>query len=238
MRVAKKISHEQVSGPAVIVACRVMEPELEYVRRGSDNVEVRYVDQGLHRTPRKMAESVQEQIDAVRDYAARVVLGYGLCSNGIAGVTAREQGLIVPKCHDCIAFFLGSLAAYRESFETRPGTYYLTPGWVAEKKDPLGIMQEEYAPKFGHETAQWVMEEELKHYTHIALIDTGVADIVPLRRRAEENAAYFKKGYQEIKSEGLDLFFKLATGPYEEDFFILEPGEVVTQEMFIELPDA
>jgi hypothetical protein len=225
-------------GPLVIVACRVMEPELEYLRKGKNRVEILYLDQGLHRTPRKMADRVQELIDEVRGYAGRVVLGYGLCSNGIVGVKAREQGLVVPRCHDCIAFFLGSIAAYKETFETRPGTYYLTPGWVAEKKDPLGIMQEEYVPKFGTETAQWVMEEELKHYTHIALIDTGVTDIVPLRRRARQNADYFKKEYDEIKGKGLDLFVKLLSGAYdEEEFFFLEPGETVTQEMFLESLD-
>jgi hypothetical protein len=220
------------------VACRVMEPELEYLRRDDNGIEIRYLDQGLHRTPRKMADKVQEQLDNVRGYAGRVVLGYGLCSNGIVAVKAREQGLVVPRCHDCIAFFLGSLSAYKETFETRPGTYYLTPGWVAEKKDPLGIMQEEYVPKFGLETAQWVMEEELKHYTHIALIDTGVTDMVSLRLRARENADYFNKAYDEIKGKGLDLFTKLLKGPYDdEDFFFLEPGETVTQEMFIEFPD-
>lgn len=228
----------QMQGPLVIVACRVMQPELEYLRNGNNRVEVLYVDQGLHRTPRKMAGSVQERIDKVKGYAGRVVLGYGLCSNGIVGVKAGEQGLIVPRCHDCIAFFFGSLEAYKKAFEARPGTYYLTPGWVAEKKDPLGIMQEEYSPKFGLETARWVMEEELKHYTHIVLIDTGVSDIVPLRRRARQNAEYFGKEYDEIKGAGLELFGKLLRGPYnDEDFLFLKPGEMVTQGMFLEMPD-
>jgi len=59
-------------------------------------VDIRYLDQGLHRTPNKMAALVQEQIDEAAHYAKRVVLGYGLCSNGIVGVEARRQGLLVP----------------------------------------------------------------------------------------------------------------------------------------------
>ncbi|MEE9612492.1 MAG: DUF1638 domain-containing protein, partial [Desulfatiglandales bacterium] len=163
----------------VIVACQVVEPELEWVRRGNSHVEIRYIDQGLHRTPKNMADFVQEQIDQAVGYATQMVLAYGLCSNGIVGVTARKQGLIVPRSHDCIGLLLGSPAAYKKAFEERPGTYYLTPGWVAEKKDPLGIVEYEYEPKFGRETSMWVMEEELKHYTHIALINTGVGGLAP-----------------------------------------------------------
>ena len=165
--------------------------------------------------------------------AGQVVIGYGLCSNGIVGVTARAQGLFVPRCHDCIALFLGSHEAYRKAFEAKPGTYYLTPGWIAEKKDPLGILQEEYTPKFGEETSLWVMEEELKHYTHIAFINTGFGDLESLRARARENAAFFKKAYEEIPGS-LDYFVKLIRGPYEErEFFCLAPGQEITQEMYL-----
>ena len=192
-----KINSERTSGRTVVVACRVMEPELERVRKGLDHVEIRYLKQVLHRTPKEMAGLVQEQVDQAAAYAERIVLGYGLCSNGIVGVKARGQGLIVPKCHDCIGFFLGSPAAHKKVFEERPGTYYLTPGWVAEKKDPLGIVEEDYMTRYDRQTAMWVMEEELKHYTHIALIYVEMQDIGPLRDRTMENARVFKKKYED-----------------------------------------
>jgi hypothetical protein len=224
---------DQTEGPRVIVACRIMEPELESIRGGSNKVEIRYVEQSMHRTPQKMAPRLQEQIDEAAPYASQIILGYGLCSNGIVGVTARQQGLIVTRAHDCIALFFGSLGAYKKAFDERPGTYYLTPGWVAEKKDPLGIM-EEYIPRYGEETSLWVMEEELKHYTHIVLIDTGVADVTPLRERAKENARHFKKAYEEIKGS-LEYLEKVVNGPYTgKDFFFMKPGEHVTQELYLE----
>ena len=65
----------------VVVACQVMEPELEWVRKGNSRVEIRYIDQGLHRTPKDMAGLVQEQIDQAEGYATQMVLAYGLCSN-------------------------------------------------------------------------------------------------------------------------------------------------------------
>ena len=68
----------------------------------------------------------------------------------------------------------------------------------------------------------------------LVLIDTGVADIAPLRKRALENARFFGMAFEEIEGKNLDYFVKLIKGPYDEkDFILLKPGQVVTQEMFI-----
>ena len=66
------------------------------------------------------------------------------------------------------------------------------------------------------------------------MIDTGVADIAPLRERALENARFFGMAFEEIEGRSLEYFVKLIKGPYDaKDFFLLKPGQVVTQEMFI-----
>jgi hypothetical protein len=228
------ILEEDRNGRSIIIACRVMEPELAHCvseGNGADGrTDILYLEQALHRTPDKLIITVQEQVDRVAQSASRIILGYGLCAKGVVGITARAAELIIPRCHDCIALFLGSPDRHLEIFRKKPGTYYLTPGWVAEKKDPLGII-EENVPKFGRETARWVIEEELKHYTHIVLIDTGVEEIAPLRARAMENAAVLKKQYEEIPGS-LDYFRELLRGPYEEEKFLrLRPGEKFTQEM-------
>ncbi len=221
----------------VVIACRVMEPELTRVLSeaeegtGDDCPEIVYLDQALHRTPGKLLSLVQEKIDQAARTGSRIVLGYGLCSNGVVGVTARRQGLIIPRCHDCIALFLGSPERYQDLFRCRPGTYYLTPGWIAEKNDPLGLIEEQ-VPRYGRETARWIVEEELKHYTHIALINTGVEEMAPLRARAKENATSLNKQYEEIPGS-LDYFRELLRGPYREEKFLrLRLGESFTQEMF------
>ncbi len=226
---------EARTGQRVVISCRVMEPEITHVlseeREADERVEVRYLDQALHRTPGKLLSLVQEEIDRVSQTASQIVLGYGLCSNGVVGITARQQGLIIPRCHDCIALFLGSPERYQDLFHARPGTYYLTPGWIAEKDDPLGLIEEQ-VPRYGRETARWVVEEELKNYTHIALSKTGAEELAPLRGRAMENAAALHKRYEEIPGS-LAYFRELLFGPYSEEKFLrLRPGEKFTQEMF------
>jgi hypothetical protein len=226
----------------VILACSVMRTEIEEVLSPDTEVEVRYLEQALHRTPHLMPGRLQAEIDAVAGYAGRIVLGYGLCSNGLVGVAARQQSIIVPRCHDCITLFLGSRASYDELFHRIPGTYYLTPGWIEEKKDPLGIVEFDYTPRVGSETAIWAMQEELKHYTHVALISSGLTDIEPYRRRAKENAACFGKEYLELTGT-LDYFRKMARpdllddGLAPDDFISIAEGQHLTQEMFLSLPE-
>ena len=218
-----------------LIACEIMKTEIEAVAHGLAHVETHYLDQGLHRTPEQMAGRIQQLVDQLDQRVDRLVLGYGLCANGIVGVKARSRDLIVPRCHDCIGFFLGSPQAYLDDFFSRPGSYYLTPGWIAEKKDPLTIIEEEYVPRYGRKTAEWAKKEELKHYTHLVLVDTGVEDLGPLRRIARKNADYFGMQYVEIKARSKEFFKKMITGPYgEREFSLIRPGRSITQNLFFD----
>lgn len=124
------------------------------------------------------------------------------------------------RAHDCITLFLGSREAYNKAFYERPGTFYLTPGWVAENNDPIGFMERKYVPRYGRETAIWALKEELKHYTHIVLINNKVSDTASLQARAMENARFLEKKYEEMPGT-LDYFRKIIYGPYHKDDFIL-----------------
>ena len=219
----------------VVVACRIMQPELEMIQEPSDGVEIRYLDQGFHMTPHKMGSAIQEQVDLASGQFDEIVLGYGLCANGIVGVKARNQGLYVPRCHDCISLFMGSCETYRTAIKKRPGTFYLTAGWIEDRKDPLSYMEDRYVPRMGRETAEWGMKEELKHYSHFVLIDTGVGDLNRMREQMLENAKFFGKEFEEIPGS-LALFRKMIMGPSrDDDFIFIEPGGSIRQALFLDL---
>lgn len=222
-------------GNRVIVACRIMHPEIENIRNLDSNVEIRYIDQGLHMTPKKMAPVIQEQIDLVTGRFDEIVLGYGLCANGIVGVRARKEGLYIPRSHDCIALFMGSFEAYRTAIKKRPGTFYLTAGWIDGRKDPLSYMEDRYVPRMGRETAEWGMKEELKHYSHFTLINTGVGNLDQMRRQTLENAKFFGKEYEELPGS-LSLLKKMINESLRDnDFIFIEPGGSIHQNMFLSL---
>ncbi len=219
--------------PRVVIACKVMEPEITLLTRDVDYIEPVYLESSLHDTPDRMPDLIREKIDAAASYASQIVLGYGLCSNGVVGLKAPAQGLIIPRVHDCISLFLGSSELYQELFSKHPGTYYLTPGWVAERSDPLGYMERSYVPRMGREMAEWGLKEELKHYTHITLINTDTVDMAPLRKIAQQNAAFLDMEFLEVTGS-IQYFSKILFGPYtDEEFVCLEPGETMQQEMIV-----
>jgi len=213
----------------LVIACSIMKDEL--LRFESNGISFIFLEQSLHRTPEKMKPVIQGEVDKAEgqehDY---ILLSYGLCSNGIVGVKAKRQPIVIPKVHDCIALFLGSHEKYLEEHSKEPGTYYLTKGWIEEGKSPLGVYQE-YIPRYGEETAAWAIKEELKNYTRIALIDTGLKLSEAHREHARENARFLNLRYEEIQGS-LEFFEKMLQGVWNKGFLILNPGEEVTQVMF------
>jgi hypothetical protein len=215
----------------LVIACNIAKEELIHVQ--SNGASCVFLEQSLHRTPQKMKGAIQEEIEKAEHWDGdQIVLAYGLCSNGILGVRANRHPILIPKVHDCITLFLGSNDRYMEEHHREPGTYYLTKGWIEEKKSPLGIF-EEYCQRYGKETAEWVIREELKNYTRIALVESELGMGENHRRHAQENARFLNLKYEEIKGS-LELFRKIIRGPWDKDFVALKPGEEATQEMFLE----
>lgn len=216
----------------LVVACRVLKNELLAV--DAPGVRFEFLEQGLHRTPDKMPQAIQEIIHQAGDDIDYIMLGYGACGRGIVGVKAEKQPVVIPRAHDCISFWLGSAEAHRKEHEKAPGTYYLNKGWIDEAKSPLASF-EEYTERYGRETAEWVISEEFKNYTRVALIDTGTYDPAVYREHARANAEFLGLAYEEIKGSPA-LFEKMVKGEWHEDeFIILQPGEEVTQETFLSL---
>ena len=222
------------SGRKRIIACEGIKPELTRIlEETSADVECVFIRQDLHRHPERIKDEVEAALDAADSPCDEVILGYGLCSNGVVGIEARGCRLIIPKVHDCIGMYLGSLTRYIAMFDERPGTYYLTTGWIEKGKDPLTTMREDYAARVGMADAEEGMREELQHYSTIAFIDLGLRpDTDRFKRIARENAEYFGLEYVEIQGDW-SLLKKLIEGPYDpSEFVIVEPGGRVEQRLF------
>lgn len=120
-----------------IIACHVLWRELCYYAALSRNIfDFHFLEQGLHCTPDLLRKQLQDAIDAVdKDYDG-LLIGYGLCSNGIAGIVAPQTRLVVMRGHDCITFLLGSRERYQTYFDSHPGTYWYSPGWIDTGSQP------------------------------------------------------------------------------------------------------
>jgi hypothetical protein len=97
-------------------------------------------------------------------------------------------------------------------------------------------LADEYAycvRKFGHERALKLMRTMLKNYRHLTLIDTGAYDIAPFKPRTEELAATLGLCHKVVEGSQR-LFHKLLTGPWDEEFVQMEPGQEITLDSLLE----
>jgi hypothetical protein len=199
---------------------------------------IEFMDYGLHRVPAKMTWTLQEAIDNL-ETPSLVVLGYGLCGNGLHGIKAGPHTLLIPRADDCIAILLGSRQAYMREFETVPGTYYLSKGWLESGSHPLKEYNE-YVEKYGPEDAAWIMDQQYQHYERLVLVTHNESDMEKYRPEAQEVAQYCQQWgmrYEEIL--GSDAYVRrlveAAADPNKADheFVIVPPGGEIRQEQFI-----
>lgn len=79
------------------------------------------------------------------------------------------------------------------------------------------------------------LNEEMKHYTRMALIDTGAhREWERYQRIARANAEFLGICYGELKGT-LTLVKKLVEGPWVNPFLVRARGQRVEQSMFLDL---
>ncbi len=239
------VERNAVKPPVVILTCRVLMSALERLVPPDLASEVRFLDYGLHRVPVKLTAAVQESLESI-EQASLVVLGYGLCGNGLRGIQSGQHTLLIPRTDDCIAILLGSYKAYMQQFQAVPGTYYLTKGWLESGSDPLREY-EEYSAKWGEETAMWLMDQQYQNYKRLVLVAPNAEEMTQYRPQALEVANFCKRWgmvYEEmfgsddyvrrlietairVRDSGTD------TGPIGPDFLVIRPGGEIEQAMFM-----
>jgi len=207
----------------VIACATVIEEMLPYLPA---DMAYQVLDFGLHLSPGKLRDQLQEAVDASGSQFDTLLLGYGLCSLAVIGLRASHCTLVMPRVDDCIAIFLGSHQAYSEQAKKEPGTYYLTKGWIEVADTPFDEFERMVA-QFGEERAARLMKTILKHYTRLAYIDTGHTDKQPYVEYARKTADKFDLRFEEIPGSNA-LILKMLTGPWDREFLVVEPGKTVS----------
>jgi len=219
--------------PVVFLACKVFEG---IIQRGSNARHI-YLDYGLHTFPKQLKQAVKEQLDAIQE-PSLIVLGYGLCGNGLNEIQAGKHTLVIPKADDCVAIFMGSRQRYLDQFNENPGTYYLTKGWFEVGSDPLSE-SEKLVEKYGVDTAEYLMKTQFQHYKHLVFVAHSQADLDAYRPRALQVAEYcqrFGMVYQEYlgSAEFIQQIAEVLDDHHHNSarFILVPPGEILQQGMF------
>lgn len=224
--------------PIVVISCRVLEDLLG--KRLPAGVPAVWLDVQLHNSPKKLGTALQEEIDALAE-PSFVIVGYGLCGNGLVGVKARQHTLVIPRTHDCVAIFLGSHQRYVQRFFASPNTYYLTKGWIDARDEPLSDYQD-YVTEFDEETADYLFEMKYKNYRKICLVGFSQQELDEYRDRAAAVADFMDKRFGGVVLEEtlgstalIETLVHTAAKARDSDdeFVVVKPGGEITQDLFM-----
>ena len=222
-----------------LISCMVMNRELSRLASESPNiVRTWWLRQGLHDTPQILHDELQRLIDEIEAENEKlkkqhrfdqIVLGYGLCSNGVIDLKTRSLPLVVARCDDCISLFLGSADRYRELFRKYPGIYWYTPGWMEQSFTPslenYEAMRQEYLEEYDEDTADYLMECNdawIANYKACGFITCPLCDNGPYECQARKSAQDFHWDFH-LEEGDLGLMRTLIDGPWDDARFLTCP---------------
>lgn len=219
---------QQDGSGRLIVACGALSDEVLAVAGGTPVV---FCEGRLHDHPERLLSAVEAAIEE-KPEAHTVLLTYGQCSNGLVGLQAGRRTIVLPAVDDCVSLLLGSRKRYLEEFNKHPGTYYYTRGWVEEIDDPYQVYLK-LVPKYGADTAAEFSRMELASYERVCLIDTGTGDLEQHEPYVRTVAEFYGLRMDRLNGS-LRLIRKLVTGPHDDEFIVVKPGETLTEAHFWE----
>ncbi|MHB1005948.1 MAG: DUF1638 domain-containing protein [Chloroflexota bacterium] len=230
-----------------IIACNVLFREISVCAAYSPHlIDVEFLHRSLHEEPDRLRSEVQKRIDenVGKDYDA-LLIGYGLCSNGTAGLVARDIPLVIPRGHDCITCLLGSRQEYDRIFSENPGTYFYTPGWIEREglsteristqgEEAREKIYAEYVEKYGAENAKFLMDmlhSWQKNYSRALFIEMGLLDLEEVKAQARKVAGEYNWQYSEVQGD-LGLMRAFVRGEWNPEAFLVVPSGGRTMQSF------
>lgn len=212
-----------------LLSCAMLEDEVNHILAQTNiDLPVIWIDRGLHNKPENLNRLLQEQIDQLQDQD-EILLTFGLCGNGTAGLVSPHTILRLPKFDDCINM-LACRQPRRERKQTQKDALYLTRGWTLDRE---GILQQyqNLSQTYDEETREFILQTLYSGYHTLAVLDTGCYDLNAVEQYADTAAACL--GFNRKTLPGnITTLEHLITGTEDSNILTLAPGEMIHASLF------
>lgn len=168
-----------------------------------------------------------------------ILLGYGLCGNGILNVTHSKIPVVLSKVQDCVPLIIGSKERHSEYVRARLGTFWYSVGWIEGfplpgSPDYVEKYREFYNLSINEAKRDAIEGMLIENYTHLTFIRWD-----ELGQRISEHGRSYTKScvtslnerlgfnleYDELKGDP-NFLQRFVDGEWDDkDFLILEPGK-------------
>lgn len=213
-----------------LIACAMLQCELEPILQELGySYQPYWLERGLHDSPQRLREAVQAAVDQLSCNSDVILLAYGLCGGAMDGLRCSSAKLVLPLYHDCIQLLL---AGAEPGVSKRADSLYFTNAWMEDDAFIVHSFQRALK-KYGESKATKLFKKMLQGYRAIYIVDTGHYDIKAARRTLFPFSQKFGLEIQVIQGSNR-ILRQLLTGPWNENFYILTPGETLTTTRFLE----
>ena len=167
--------------------------------------------------------------DEINQDLENIIIVFGLCGKGAAGIGSSSSRIIIPRFDDCVNMMLCPEKREKRAY-MKAGITYLTRGWTEDKGSLLSIYNE-CLERYGEKRGRKAFKLMYDSYTLAAVIDDGCYDLEPVEEYARKTSELL--GLDICTVDGsIHVFEKLLSGNWDDDIIVCEPGEVISEEDF------
>ena len=212
----------------LLIACEMLRDELLLaMERTQTQPETVWIEKGLHNTPDRLRAVLQETVDSASETYGTILMGMAYCGGALDGICSRNSTLAVPRFDDCIRMLLSTKPGETEA-DCR--CMYFTRQWMDSDRYIVREF-EEYYRTYGERRGKRIVQAMIGNYRELRLLDSGAYEVPPYEARLAADAAALGLKHS-VQTGSVRVLEKLLRQQFDDEIFVLPPGEVLTQRQF------
>ena len=213
-----------------LICCGMIRDELELaMKRTGCRPEIVWLEKGLHESPAKLHQALQDEIDRAAETHDQILLGLCLCGGAMDGIGSSRATLVAPRFDDCVRMLLTLEPGQAAQCDSR--CLYFTRQWMDSDRYILRDF-EQYRRRYSRKQAEMICRTMLANYTGLRLVDTGAYPVAQYEPQARADAKTLGLEYG-VQTGTVRILEKLLRHRFDGEFCIAGPGEKFTQRQFL-----